>query len=119
MYSIAIAVHFPFFTEGKCEKKFPAKKMAPKDENVRGDHPLHTHILCFYLYYVYILHIHYCSLHIVALCSPFQYNLLCVCISVFTVCMCHALYVCSVSNVIVCQGHVKGHIEGHILVHFK
>ena len=117
MYSLAIVVHFPFFTEGKSEKKFPAKKMAPKDENVCGDHLLHTHPMLLFVLCLYSTCIQYCSQHIVALCSPFQYNLLCVCISVLTVeCVIHCVVF---QNGLVHQGHVKGHIEGHVLVHFK
>ena len=65
MYSLAIVVQFPFFTEGKSEKKFPAKKMTPKDENVCYAHLLHTHpmflfVLRFYPTYTVLFSTH-CS----------------------------------------------------------
>ena len=65
MYSLAIVVHFPFFTEGKSEKKFPAKRMAPKDENVCDAHFLYTHpmlLFVLHLYYTYtVLFSTHCS----------------------------------------------------------
>ena len=118
--SYCCTVHLPFFTEGKSEKKFPAKKMAPKDENVCCARPLCTHPMLLFVSRSYSTH----TVLFSTLCStlftlPVQPVVcMCFCTHSMYVCVMHCMYVVFQMGLCV-KGVLRDISRGHDLNCFK